>query len=142
MIVIKPLKYVSFILFFFLLVVGCGNAYNPKAQRDAIFKVHDEVMPKIGEVMELRRKALQKASEIAEKEADRAAQLRALAQQLEQANNGMMSWMREWSKNSQKYMEMKAGASEQVEYLKKEMERVTEVKEAINGAIAEAKKAL
>ncbi|HEY9116243.1 MAG TPA: hypothetical protein VIN11_00370 [Roseivirga sp.] len=125
-----------------LILWSCGGGYNPEAEKNKILDVHDEVMPKIGEVMNLKKKVLDKAGILSEEEASLVQELRALAQELDDANSGMMSWMRDWSKNSNEYLNMKAGEEAQVDYLTNQMEKVTEVKEAINSAIQRAKEAL
>ena len=131
------------LLFLFLtltIVLSCGgDGFDAEAERDKIFAVHDEVMPKIGEVMNLRREVQKKASELNEEEAD---DLRDLAKELDEANTLMMVWMREWSEKSAEYMAMKNGAEEQKAYLADEMKKVQEVKEAIDNSIAKAKEAL
>ena len=125
-----------------LILWSCGGGYNPEVEKNKILNVHDEVMPKIGEVMNLKKKVLDKAGTLSEEEASLAQELRALAQELDDANSGMMSWMRDWSKNSNEYLNMKAGEEAQVDYLTNEMKKVSDVKEAINSAIARANEAL
>lgn len=125
-----------------LMLWSCGGGYNPEVEKNKILDVHDEVMPKIGEVMNLKKKVLDKVGTLSEEQTEMAQELRALAKELDDANSGMMSWMRDWSKNSSEYLNMKAGADEQVTYLSEEMKRVTEVKDAINSSIQKAKEAL
>lgn len=134
------MKKLSILLFVLFAITSCGgDSFNAEAEKNKIFDVHDEVMPKIGEVMNLKKQVLAKAGEAEE---EQASALRDLANELDNASESMMSWMRDWSKNSSQYMEMKNGAEAQKNYLSAEMKRVEEVKEAINGSIAKAKEAL
>jgi len=105
-----------------------------------VLDVHDEVMPKMGEVMNLKRKVLAKAQEETDTVAVRA--LRQLAKDLDDANSGMMVWMREWSKNAKPHINEESDLEMRKEFFVQEMERVTKVKEDINGAIAAAKSVL
>ncbi|NVK86364.1 MAG: hypothetical protein HWE21_18695 [Cytophagia bacterium] len=134
------MKKLSILLFVLLAFNSCGgDSFDAEVEKNKIFDVHDEVMPKIGEVMNLKKKVLEKADGL---EGEPANELRDLAAELDNASEAMMSWMRDWSKNSSQYMEMKNGAEAQKKYLAAEMKRVEEVKEAINGSIAKAKEAL
>ncbi|KYG77642.1 hypothetical protein AWW68_02390 [Roseivirga spongicola] len=133
------MKKLSLLLFVLTLFVSCGSGFDAEAEKNKIFDIHDEVMPKMGELMSLKRKVIEKASEV---NAENASELQNIAQELDEASEGMMSWMRDWSKNSQQYMEMKNGTEAQKEYLAAEMERVIDVKEAINTSMAKAKEAL
>jgi hypothetical protein len=133
------MKKLSLLLFVLALFVSCGSGFDAEVEKNKIFDIHDEVMPKMGELMSLKRKVIEKASEV---NAENASELQNIAQELDEASEGMMSWMRDWSKNSQQYMEMKNGTEAQKEYLAAEMERVIDVKEAINTSMAKAKEAL
>ena len=74
-------------------------------------------------------------------EGESAEALRDLANRLEDANSSMMSWMREWSGQYTKVMES-TDLEAQKEWFTKEMEKVQEVKEKINGSLEQAKKEL
>jgi len=127
------------ILTLILLVSACnGNSFDADAEMNKILDVHDEVMPKIGEVMNLKKKVLEKADSM---EGESAEALRDLANRLEDANSSMMSWMREWSGQYTKVMES-TDLEAQKEWFAKEMEKVQEVKEKINGSLEQAKKEL
>ena len=82
---------------------------------------------------------MEKAGEM---ESEQTNELRDLAKELDDASESMMSWMRDWSKNSAEYLNMKNGAEEQKAYLANEMKKVEEVKKSINDALAKAKAAL
>lgn len=133
------MKKLSFLFIVLLTISSCGGGFDANEEKNKIFDVHDEVMPKMGEVMNLRKKVLEKASTMEEAKAN---ELRDLAKELNDASNQMMTWMRDWSKNSGQYMEMQNGADAQKTYLAGEMEKVQEVKKAINESLERAKAAL
>lgn len=133
------MKKLSFLFLVLVLVSSCGNGYDAEAEKNKIFDVHDEVMPKMGELMNLKRKVTEKADALEEEQAN---ELRELANELDDASESMMSWMRDWSKNSAEYLNMKNGADEQKTYLAGEMKKVEEVKKSINEALSKAKAAL
>lgn len=130
-----------FIPFLFLLsiVFACGG-YNTKARVDEVFDVHDAVMPKMGEVINLKRKVLEKAQ--IETDSIKVKELRDLAQKLDNAGEGMMVWMREWSKNSKPHVNEESDLDKRKAFFAAEMEKVTKVKDDINNAIAAAKQEL
>jgi C4-type Zn-finger protein len=119
------------------LVFACVKKDNGEALVNEVLNIHDEVMPKIGEVMSLRKKVLDKVEGSTNPD-----ELRDIALSLEEAQQGMMLWMNDWSKNSAPFIKNEATEEEKMNYLNAEKERVTKVKEDINNSIAKAKEAL
>ena len=131
------------LLAFFLLslaVFSCGESYDTEAKVEAVFAVHDEVMPKMGEMMKLKKQLLDRASELNDSTAIE--QLRVLAQDLDKAQNGMMVWMREWSKTAKPHMEEQTSIDEREAFFTSEMEKVEKVKMDINRSLLAAQEAL
>ncbi len=90
------------ILLFSMLVFACANPLieTNKAMRVQIIGVHDEVMPKIGELMSLEKKALARADSLFAQDSTATTEIeamRSLAGQLNQAHEGMFVWMRQYS---------------------------------------------
>ncbi len=56
--------------------------------------IHDEVMPKMGELRRTRKDLLLQADSLMESNPDRAAMLTTVADEIGNANEGMMQWMR------------------------------------------------
>ena len=133
------MKKIFAILLLVLAVASCGG-FDTEAKVDEVLDVHDEVMPKMGEVMNLKRKILDQAQSQTDSIAMN--ELRAIAKDLDEANNGMMVWMREWSKNAKPHINEQSEIELRKAFFEEEMEKVTKVKEDINGAIAAAKAAL
>jgi hypothetical protein len=92
----------SLILIFSMLVLACANPLieTNKEMRAQIIGVHDEVMPKMGELMSLQKKALAQADSLYAQDSTATTQIesmRSLAGQLDQAYEGMFVWMRQYS---------------------------------------------
>ena len=145
------MKKILTFLVFAVFLMACGSGVDTKALRDEVLDIHDEVMPKMGEVMSLRKKVLTQSQELAletDANSDKISKLESLAADLENANKGMMSWMNDWAKTSTNYLNDKAQpkdgveTSDVVKFLEDEKERVSEVRDAINKSIKDAKEAL
>lgn len=132
------------VLSIFVFALACGEAYNTQEHINQVFNVHDEVMPKMGEVMALKKQVLAKAKEVGEAKGDsvQVESLRGLALRLDQANEGMMQWMREWQANAQPHINEETTVEERKAFLNGEMEKVKKVREDINSSIEAAKSAL
>lgn len=132
-------------VFGFLLIAlfafSCGgDGYDREAEKDKVIDVHDEVMPKLGEVMNLRKQVLAKATELStDNPANESVDaLRDLAAELDAARKGMMTWMNDWSKSSKPHVSGTSTVEEQKAYFAAEMKHVTKVKDDINNSIAAA----
>ena len=132
------------ILAVLLITFSCGDGFDREAEVDKILDLHDEVMPKIGEVMNLRKKVLAKATDLESGDGtnEQINALRDLAQDLDNAQKGMMQWMNDWAKKSNPHVKGTSTLEEQKAFFADEVVRVTKVKDDINNSIAEAKEAL
>ncbi|MFT7382339.1 MAG: hypothetical protein ACI9Z3_002233 [Roseivirga sp.] len=119
------------------LVFACAKKDNGEALVNEVLNIHDEVMPKIGEVMALRKKVLDKVEGSTNPD-----ELRDIAKSLEEAQQGMMLWMNDWSKNSAPFVNNEKTQEEKMDYLNAEKQRVTKVKDDIEKAIKEGKAAI
>ncbi|PZX49394.1 hypothetical protein [Algoriphagus chordae] len=130
---------ILFLIFTSLILVNaCGPSTpsgNEKLRADVI-AVHDEVMPKMGQLKSLERKALDKVEELENEESVdslKVEQYKALAYDLNQAHMSMFAWMRQYE---QKDGEM---TKEEVKaYLDDQMVLVTEVNVEMKEALAKA----
>lgn len=107
----------QFILLFCLigLISSCREKSNLEKQ---VMAVHDEVMPKLGELNK-DRKALQTILKSTTDEPTKTILLNAITA-LERADDSMMEWMADWK--------IPTDPVEQETYLNKEMIRITKVK--------------
>lgn len=131
------MKRILALLPFLFFVVACSSGESTQEKVNKIFEVHDEAMPKIGEVMSLKKRVEAKAGE-----SENAEELNHLATELENAQQNMMNWMHEWSAESGPYVNEEASKEEAAKFFKSQMEKVTKVRDDINSSIAKANKAL
>lgn len=128
-----------------LFMMACGGGPDIEAMKNEVLDIHDEVMPRMGEVMKLRRQVLSKAETLSgESTPDQSAidALNSLAEKLNSANDGMMIWMREWTSESSGYLEGDQDKAAAAAYLESEKKKVEKVKTDILEAIKEAEELL
>jgi transposase-like protein len=120
------------------LVLACANPLieTNKEMRAQIIGVHDEVMPKMGELMSLQKKALAQADSLYAQDSTATAQIesmRSLAGQLDQAYEGMFVWMRQYS------LEEEGKTPEEIKtYLDDQLLKVNQVNAEIKAALDQA----
>lgn len=123
----------------FFLVIACG----PKAPSDnellraEVIAVHDEVMPKIGQLKSLERKALEKVEELESEETRdslKVQQYKALAYDLNHSHESMFAWMRQYAKS----LDTPMTDEEEKTFLDEQKVLVTEVNVEIKEALAKA----
>lgn len=122
------------------LMVSCSTPKKEAVQeepslKDQVMDVHDEVMPKMGELRKTQKELLALADSSA---ADSlvAAKFSQLASEIDNANESMMAWMRNFDPNFE-------GTPEEVEkYLQDQLKSIEEVKSDMLSTLEEGKKAL
>ncbi len=128
----------SLIFIFSMFVLACSNPLIEanKEMRAQIIGVHDEVMPKMGELMSLQKKALAQADSLYAQDSTATAQIesmRSLAGQLDQAYEGMFVWMRQYS------LEEEGKTPEEIKtYLDDQLLKVNQVNAEIKAALEQA----
>ena len=126
------------ILLFSMLVLACANPLieTNKATRAQIIGVHDEVMPKIGQLMSLEKKALAQADSLFAQDSTATTDIeamRSLAGQLNQAHEGMFVWMRQYS------LDEEGKTPEELKtYLDEQLVKVNQVNADIKAALEQA----
>jgi hypothetical protein len=98
-----------------------------------VMKVHDEVMPKMNDIYNLKQELAEKLADSSRLADDRKKEIDAVISKLDSANDGMMVWMRQFDPIPDSLGEQKAR-----EYLEIEMEKVKKVREDILQALASA----
>jgi hypothetical protein len=89
----------------FLVIILLALSCNPKnnqndqyAEAEKIYKeaieIHDEVMPMMGDIMKLQSILKEKKEEFSDSDREFENQINIALQNLENAHNGMMQWMR------------------------------------------------
>ncbi len=128
----------SLIFIFSMFVLACANPLieTNKEMRAQIIGVHDEVMPKMGELMSLKKKALAQADSLYAQDSTATVEIesmRALAGQLDQAYEGMFVWMRQYS------LEEEGKTPEEIKtYLDDQLLKVNQVNVDIKAALDQA----
>ena len=126
------------ILLFSMLVLACANPLIEanKEMRAQIIGVHDEVMPKIGQLMSLEKKALAQADSLFAQDSTASSDIeamRSLAGQLNQAHEGMFVWMRQYS------LDEEGKTPEELKtYLDEQLVKVNQVNADIKAALEQA----
>jgi hypothetical protein len=105
-----------------------------QALYDQVMDVHDEVMPKMDEIMKLKRSLQDQIANSPDLVLERKEQLERVIANLDSANNAMMNWMHEFNPLPDSVDQEKAR-----EYLESEMERIRKVKTTMLESIDKAK---
>ncbi|MEO9482217.1 MAG: hypothetical protein ABJG47_02170 [Ekhidna sp.] len=143
------MKYLTLILFTASLIFSCGrkpeNATNSSSApeeisldslKSQVLAIHDEVMPKIGELRKTRMELEVLADSLMEADSTNAKMFSRLATDLAAANEGMMNWMHQYDS------EFDGTDDEIKEYLEGQKKSIQQVKEDMNGSLAAAKETL
>lgn len=129
------------------LIVSCNDSTQQEAIDKAekeVFALHDEVMPKIDDIMKLRKQISQRITALdsavtstdqTNKEKEQAIRLN---RQLSEADSLMMTWMSGYNGDTLKQLE----PADAIRYLEQEKQKITDVKQKINGSIEQATKYL
>lgn len=136
----NPMKLVASALTLLVsfLILSCANPLieENKKLREQIIGVHDEVMPKMGELKALEKKASEQADSLYAQDSTATAEiesLRALASQLNQAHEDMFVWMRQYS------LEEEGKTPEEIKiYLDEQWVKVNQVNKSIQSALQQA----
>lgn len=121
---------------FFLAACGPSQKEELQQLKDEVIAIHDEVMPKMGELRRTRKDLLLQADSLMETDTDRAAMLTTVADEIADANESMMEWMRAFEPEFE-------GTDEEIrQYLEDQKIAIQEVKENMNGALAKGKDVL
>lgn len=129
------MKHINWALPLLFMLASCGNkgidAVKVKSMEAEVMTIHDEVMPRMGEVVKL---AVYLDS-MATAAADTASAMRimAAAEQLHQADKAMMHWMRAYHKPEEPY------DTATLSYLTREKQKVEELRLQILTAIEQGK---
>ena len=130
------MKYLS--LLFIVVLVACGPSKKEELQtlKDEVIAIHDEVMPKMGELRKTRMALESLADSLMTTDSTKAAMFIELASDISMANEGMMEWMRAFEPEFE-------GTDEEIQqYLEEQKVAVQKVKDNMNGSLEKGKEAL
>lgn len=109
-----------------------GDSPNQALYNQAM-DVHDEVMPKMGDIYKLKKDLQEQIASTPDMVVERKQQLEAIISNLDSANNAMMDWMHKFNPLPDSVDQEKAR-----EYLESEIEHVKKVKELMLESIEKA----
>jgi len=105
-----------------------------QALYDQVMDIHDEVMPKMDEIMRLKRELQEKIVNTPDLVVEKKEQLERIISNLDSASTAMMNWMHEFNPLPDSVDQEKARV-----YLESEMERIKKVKTLTLETIEKAK---
>jgi hypothetical protein len=114
-------------------LVACDKKEKPLY--DQVMDIHDEVMPKVGDLYKKRKHLQDSITKTADMPAEKRAEFEKTIQTLETAEKSMMDWMHNF--NPPEPTEKKAYQK----YMESELVKVKEMRETVLRAIENAEKA-
>ena len=110
-----------------------------KAMLDEVIEIHDEVMPKIEDIMRLQGRLQARFDSLMFEEAnpEELTELREKIKNLRSADSAMMTWMRQF-----KPVADSINHESRMEYLAAEREKISQVRDMINNSIKEAEESI
>jgi hypothetical protein len=128
-------KIYLFVFTIALLAAGCGKSTSDDqagevavTDEDELYQkvmaIHDEVMPKMNDIHKLKKQLEEEIKNSPDLVEERKQQIESRIKQLNEANENMMQWMRQF--NPEDY---KADKEEYLNYLNEELKSVKKVKE-------------
>ena len=133
----------------FLVLISCGKTSDHtghdksedgtsgeanQALYDQVMDIHDEVMPKMGDIYKMKIELLEKIANTPGMVEEKRKELEAIISNLDSTNNAMMDWMHNFNPIPDSLDQEKAR-----EYLETEMERIKKVRDRTIEALGRAK---
>lgn len=118
---------------------SCGRPDTDTEElKDEVIAIHDEVMPKMGELKSMRKDILRISESLKESDsatnAEKVQELETLADRMNQAFDGMFVWMRQYRSSPEEMSDI-----EYREYLLDQKLKVKEVNFEIKSVMSEAR---
>lgn len=115
-----------------LLLASCSNVNEVEKLKAEVMEVHDEVMPEMGNLMNLKKRLKDKIA-YSDSIGESTEELDQVVHNLEGADEAMMEWMRNYKDPSSEMTKDQA-----LKYLNEKMKSIKEVKQKINSSKAAA----
>ncbi|MBW3469988.1 hypothetical protein [Arthrospiribacter ruber] len=133
---------ISCFICFTLILSSCRSQETSNEElRDEVIAIHDEVMPKMGDLKSLRKEILKISEALQEEDtvanSEKIRELSQLADRMDQAFDGMFVWMRQYKPSSEEMSD-----EEYRNYLLDQKDKVKKVNEDIKESMAEARNVL
>lgn len=123
------------------IIFGCTSENKIEVLQDEIMAIHDEIMPKMGEIMNLKNDLATNLKATDSTSANYSTiklKSDSLAYLLTEADNGMMDWMDEYNADTLKAISVEDGEK----YLMEQKNKINSLKEITIKNIESAKKYL
>ncbi|MBC6410872.1 MAG: hypothetical protein GDA42_10540 [Ekhidna sp.] len=123
-------------LIFILFVFSCQSDKRSEVAelKNVVIAIHDEVMPKIGELRRIRRDLMLQADSLKMSDSTGSAALLIAADEIASANEGMMDWMRNYDPEFE-------GSDEEVKaYFEDQKIAIQKVKKNMESSLADGKR--
>lgn len=128
--------FITFSLLIF--IFSCSPTSNPETEakekfHKEVMAIHDKVMPKMDDIYNLKKQAKERLA--SEKDLKKQLKLKHLIKTLDAANELMMQWMRKFEAPDSKTQHQDA-----MKYYESQKEKISEVKEKMEGIIKKGTK--
>ena len=137
---------VALFLFFALVFHSCTSPGAAKQEKqteleafESMMSIHDEVMPKMGEINRLSRKLKQSFERMDTTDRELMGKIDNTLRALEAADQGMMAWMNMNAGGVLEKLQAEKGHEEIMAYIKSEETTIKTVAEQMNTSIAQGK---
>ena len=129
------------IIFTIILFTGCGQSNTAEQAEETtastedelyqkVMAIHDEVMPKMNDIYKLKKELEKEIAESPDLVEERKQAIENRINQLNEASESMMQWMRDFDPES-----FKQNEEEYLKYLNDELEKVNKVKDTMLKAL-------
>lgn len=128
----------KFIPVFLVIAFACQSSQESEVStlKDEVMAIHDEVMPKMGELRSVRKSLMFRADSLTGIDSVSASMLNSLADDIGNASEGMMQWMRAYEPDFE-------GTEEEVKaYLEAQKASIQQVKEEMESSLEKGQMAL
>ena len=109
--------------------------------KEKVFAVHDEIMPKMGDIMRYKKQLNKRIDDLndagADENAEKITELKKVVEELDSSQEGMMNWMHEFNSNFDDMVE-----DQILKYLNDQMTKIENVAKATNKALNDAEEIL
>ncbi|MBK6263613.1 hypothetical protein JKA74_01095 [Marivirga sp. S37H4] len=102
--------------------------------KEEVIRIHDEVMPKMDEIMQLKKALKERESVLDSSQTEEMTAIHNHILHLDEADEEMMNWMRNYNASMENMTD-----EEKIEYLKNEKVAIQMVKQLMMSSITEAK---
>lgn len=130
------IKLIVTIVLLAALAYSCKQENQVEKLKTEVMAIHDEAMPEMGNLMNLK-KPLESKIQTLDSAGANTDELKRLIHNLEEADEAMMEWMRNYKDPSPEMSKEEA-----LKYLQNKMESIREVKQKINSSKAAAETVL